>query len=86
MENKSEIQPDIIHLDSHGQSELVFGLAYLLRIKRSGFRLSSVLSAGRLLALDVVNHSPVEEMDRAVGVAGEARVVSDHADCGPAAV
>src|SRR5215510_3630307 len=33
MENKSEIQPDIIHADSHGQSESVFGLAYLLGIK-----------------------------------------------------
>ena len=33
MENKSEIQPDIIHSDSHGQSESVFGLAYLLGIK-----------------------------------------------------
>ncbi len=33
MENKSEIQPDIIHSDSHGQSEAVFGLAYLLGIK-----------------------------------------------------
>jgi len=33
MENKSEIEPDIIHSDSHGQSEAVFGLAYLLGIK-----------------------------------------------------
>jgi TnpA family transposase len=33
MENKSEIQPDIMHSDSHGQSESVFGLAYLLGIK-----------------------------------------------------
>ena len=33
MENKSEIQPEIIHSDSHGQSESVFGLAYLLGIK-----------------------------------------------------
>lgn len=32
-ENKSDIQPDIIHSDSHGQSESVFGLAYLLGIK-----------------------------------------------------
>src|SRR5262249_42894139 len=33
MENTSDIQPDIIHSDSHGQSESVFGLAYLLGIK-----------------------------------------------------
>ncbi len=33
MRNTSEIQPDIIHSDSHGQSESVFGLAYLLGIK-----------------------------------------------------
>jgi TnpA family transposase len=33
MENKSQIQPQIIHSDSHGQSESVFGLAYLLGIK-----------------------------------------------------
>lgn len=33
MKNLSEIQPDIIHSDSHGQSESVFGLAYLLGIK-----------------------------------------------------
>jgi TnpA family transposase len=33
MENKSDIQPDMIHSDSHGQSESVFGLAYLLGIK-----------------------------------------------------
>src|SRR5215831_13245061 len=33
MKNTSEIQPDIIHSDSHGQSESVFGLAYLLGIK-----------------------------------------------------
>ena len=33
MENKSEIEPDIIHSDSHGRSESVFGLAYLLGIK-----------------------------------------------------
>jgi len=32
-ENKSDIRPDIIHSDSHGQSESVFGLAYLLGIK-----------------------------------------------------
>ena len=33
MKNQSEIEPDIIHSDSHGQSEAVFGLAYLLGIK-----------------------------------------------------
>jgi hypothetical protein len=33
MENRSDIQPEIIHSDSHGQSEPVFGLAYLLGIK-----------------------------------------------------
>lgn len=33
MENRSEVQPDIIHSDSHGQTEPVFGLAYLLGIK-----------------------------------------------------
>jgi TnpA family transposase len=33
MENRSDIQPNIIHSDSHGQSESVFGLAYLLGIK-----------------------------------------------------
>ena len=33
MENKSDIQPEIIHSDSHGQSEPVFGLAHLLGIK-----------------------------------------------------
>jgi TnpA family transposase len=33
MKNTSEIQPEIVHSDSHGQSEAVFGLAYLLGIK-----------------------------------------------------
>jgi TnpA family transposase len=33
MRNTSEIQPEIVHSDSHGQSETVFGLAYLLGIK-----------------------------------------------------
>jgi TnpA family transposase len=33
MENRSDIQPEIIHSDSHGQTEPVFGLAYLLGIK-----------------------------------------------------
>jgi TnpA family transposase len=33
MKNKSEIEPEIVHSDSHGQSEAVFGLAYLLGIK-----------------------------------------------------
>jgi Tn3 transposase DDE domain len=33
MRNTSEIQPEIVHSDSHGQSEAVFGLAYLLGIK-----------------------------------------------------
>jgi TnpA family transposase len=32
MKNASEIQPEIVHSDSHGQSEAVFGLAYLLGI------------------------------------------------------
>jgi TnpA family transposase len=32
MKNTSEIQPEIVHSDSHGQSEAVFGLAYLLGI------------------------------------------------------
>jgi len=33
MKNTSEIQPETVHSDSHGQSEAVFGLAYLLGIK-----------------------------------------------------
>ena len=31
--NTSELQPDILHADTHGQSEPVFGLAHLLGIK-----------------------------------------------------
>jgi len=38
------------------------------------------------MALVFINHSAVEEMDRAVSVAGEARVVSNHANGGAAAV
>ena len=33
LENDSDIQPDTIHSDTHGQSYVVFGLAYLLGIK-----------------------------------------------------
>lgn len=33
MTNTSDIQPDTIHSDSHGQTETVFGLSYLLGIK-----------------------------------------------------
>jgi Tn3 transposase DDE domain len=33
MENRCDIQPELIHSDSNGQSEPVFGLAYLLGIK-----------------------------------------------------
>jgi TnpA family transposase len=33
LKNKSEIQPDTLHADTHGQSAVVFGLAYLLGIK-----------------------------------------------------
>src|SRR5262245_32978605 len=33
MRNTSEIQPEIVHSDSHGQSEAVFGLAHLLGIE-----------------------------------------------------
>lgn len=33
LQNESEIKPDIIHGDTHSQSEVVFGLAYLLGIK-----------------------------------------------------
>ena len=32
-ENKSEVQPDTIHADTHGQSLTVFGLAFLLGIQ-----------------------------------------------------
>lgn len=33
LENRSDIQPDTLHADTHGQSEPVFGLAHLLGIK-----------------------------------------------------
>ena len=33
LKNKSDIQPDALHSDTHGQSAAVFGLAYLLGIK-----------------------------------------------------
>ena len=33
MKNRSEIQPDTLHADTHGQSEPVFGLCRLLGIK-----------------------------------------------------
>jgi TnpA family transposase len=33
LKNRSEIQPDTLHGDTHSQSETVFGLAYLLGIK-----------------------------------------------------
>lgn len=33
MQNKSALQPDTLHADTHGQSEPVFALAYLLGIK-----------------------------------------------------
>ena len=33
LENRSEIRPDTLHADTHGQSEPVFGLAYLLAIR-----------------------------------------------------
>jgi TnpA family transposase len=33
LKNKSELQPDTLHADTHGQSEPVFGLASLLGIK-----------------------------------------------------
>ena len=32
-ENKSEVQPDMIHADTHGQSTAIFGLAYLLGVE-----------------------------------------------------
>lgn len=32
LSNKSEIQPDILHADTQGQSEVVFGVAFLLAI------------------------------------------------------
>jgi TnpA family transposase len=33
LENRSDIQPDTLHADTQGQSETVFGLAYLLAIQ-----------------------------------------------------
>jgi len=33
LKNQSDIQPDTLHADTHGQSEPVFGLAYLLGIR-----------------------------------------------------
>jgi len=33
LKNTSDIQPDSLHADTHGQSAVVFGLAYLLGIK-----------------------------------------------------
>jgi TnpA family transposase len=33
LQNKSVLQPDTVHADTQGQSEVVFGLAYLLGIK-----------------------------------------------------
>ena len=33
LENRSEIRPDTLHADTQGQSEPVFGLAYLLAIQ-----------------------------------------------------
>jgi hypothetical protein len=33
LENRAEIRPDTLHADTHGQSETVFGLAYLLAIQ-----------------------------------------------------
>src|SRR5262249_48291134 len=33
LENRSEIRPDTLHADTQGQSEPVFGLAYLLTIQ-----------------------------------------------------
>ena len=32
LKNESDIQPETVYSDTHGQSELVFGLAYLLGI------------------------------------------------------
>ena len=31
--NKSDIQPDTVHADTHGQSAAIFGLAYILGIQ-----------------------------------------------------
>ncbi|MBA3438385.1 MAG: Tn3 family transposase [Pyrinomonadaceae bacterium] len=33
LQNRSDIQPDLIHSDTHGQTAVVFGLAYLLGIR-----------------------------------------------------
>lgn len=33
LSNKSDIQPDILHADTQGQSEVVFGIAFLLAIQ-----------------------------------------------------
>ena len=33
LRNRSDIQPDTVHADTHGQSETVFGLAYLMGIQ-----------------------------------------------------
>lgn len=33
LKNKSDMQPDTVHSDTHGQSATIFGLAYLLGIK-----------------------------------------------------
>jgi TnpA family transposase len=33
LQNRSDIQPDLIHSDTHGQTAVVFGLAYLLGIE-----------------------------------------------------
>jgi TnpA family transposase len=33
LKNRSDIQPDTLHADTHGQSETVYGLAYLLGIQ-----------------------------------------------------
>ena len=33
LHNRSELEADTVHADTHGQSEPVFGLAYLLGIK-----------------------------------------------------
>src|SRR5512146_1559982 len=46
--------------------------------RRSWIRVSMVASASALAAL--VDDAAVEQVDRALGVAGEARVVGDHAD------
>lgn len=35
LENRSDIRPDTLHADTQGQSEPVFGLAYLLAMRRT---------------------------------------------------